>query len=78
MKYLLLILLISCGKSTHTVEVEGIPDNLEIIHTVNIEKLKTDILELCEQNNDTQEEVEQCIDDNIEDILGLIGELQDD
>jgi hypothetical protein len=75
-KLILLLLIVSCGKSTIELEdstqtVEGIPEEITIIHKVGIPSGE-EILETCSLNN-TQEEIDQCVDDTLDGLTDLIN-----
>jgi len=67
---LVMITFQSCG--TSTVEVEGVPERVDIVHSIDFSAMKEVFTEECQKRYDTQVEIDLCIDEKIGDLLEFI------
>lgn len=72
--YVIALCLVSCGKSEHHIKSD-LPDRIDIVHSFDLSALETEFINECTENYDTQEEIDQCVEDKIEDVLDIIDKL---
>lgn len=76
MKYLLILLLvISCGKSTVEVEdsQQRVDGDINVNINWNLDQFEDAFIDRCESEFDTQEEIDQCVTDRITNLTKLIN-----
>lgn len=74
--FLLMLITYGCGKQKIDVsdskhEASG---DINIVIDWNLDQLKDAFIDSCTANNDTQEEIDQCVADQVADLISLINE----
>jgi len=67
-------ILASCGDTTHRIE-EDLPSQIEVVHKISLEDIEAVFINQCEEEFNTQEEIDQCVNDKLDGVLDLINNL---
>lgn len=70
--------ILACGDSTTTIDGSSIPRQIDIVHKIDLENIKQDLTNECEQLYDTQLEVDACIQDRINQLIDFLTGLESD
>ncbi len=71
--YGILASLSSCGNDTeHVINGETIPRRIDIVHTIELEDFEARFQNECEEEFDTQEEIDTCVDEKVDELLNII------
>lgn len=77
MKIIILLLLVSCGKQTHKIDVDDSTHTaggqIDIVIDWNLDDLKDAFIDSCTSDFDTQEEIDDCVSDKITDLISIIN-----
>lgn len=65
----------SCSDTKHVIDGESIPDRIDVVHTIELEDFEARFIDECSEQFETQEEIDQCVDGKVEDLLNIINGL---
>ena len=81
MHKLLVIVLMSvfaCGDNTTTIDGSSIPRQIDIVHRIDIENIKAELTNECTQLYETQEEIDQCVSEKVNELIDFLSGLESD
>ena len=74
---ILLMILVSCGqKLEHDVQIDGVPENIDLTFKIDPEAMEQ-LKIICENISDTSQEEVDCIDQLVQGYIRAVGEVNE-
>ena len=79
-KLLLIVAMVSlaanCGNTTHEIDGSDIPRQIDIVHRIDLENIKQELTDECTAQYETQEEIDACVAEKINQLIDFLSGLQ--
>jgi len=71
-----IIAVTGCGDTTTTIDGSSIPRQIDIVHKIDLENIKAELTDECTQLYNTQEEIDACVSEKINQLIDFLSGLQ--
>lgn len=68
----------ACGDNTTTIDGSSIPRQIDIVHKIDLENITTELTNECTQLYETQEEIDHCVSEKINELIDFLSGYQNE